>query len=232
MLFQSTLSVRRATKPFFDIPIAHRISIHALRKESDGCHAHFLAENVISIHALRKESDLIHAVGQTCVVISIHALRKESDKKSITDTMPESISIHALRKESDGLASYAAQGDYQFQSTLSVRRATTRSSLVVSGNVISIHALRKESDNRQGKECSLLALFQSTLSVRRATCLTATGIPSGALFQSTLSVRRATQGRQRGQRHRRISIHALRKESDTDSLEPSPVQNNFNPRSP
>ena len=33
--FQSTLSVRRAT----------------------GCHAHFLAEDIISIHALRKESD-------------------------------------------------------------------------------------------------------------------------------------------------------------------------------
>ena len=34
-----------------------------------------------------------------------------------------------------------------FQSTLSVRRATTRSGLIVSGDVISIHALRKESDS-------------------------------------------------------------------------------------
>ena len=60
MLFQSTLSVRRAT----------------LLVRSDE------SPIFISIHALRKESDLVNTVGQTHVVISIHALRKESDNYS------------------------------------------------------------------------------------------------------------------------------------------------------
>ena len=78
-----------------------------------------------------------------------------------------------------------------FQSTLSVRRATTRSGLIVSGDVISIHALRKESDR------------------------TITPIkPLARLFQSTLSVRRATWRRGVLEAQRNISIHALRKESD------------------
>ena len=35
ILFQSTLSVRRATKILSEIDINNKISIHALRKESD-----------------------------------------------------------------------------------------------------------------------------------------------------------------------------------------------------
>ena len=57
LLFQSTLSVRRAT--------------HA---QGHGDHG-----PRISIHALRKESDVHHAVARVLLVISIHALRKESD---------------------------------------------------------------------------------------------------------------------------------------------------------
>ncbi len=55
--FQSTLSVRRAT----------RANRHRRRRQ------------IISIHALRKESDL--TIAQTSILpdISIHALRKESD---------------------------------------------------------------------------------------------------------------------------------------------------------
>ncbi len=36
------------------------------------------------------------------------------------------ISIHALHEESDQLAQATAQGDYEFQSTLSMRRATAQ----------------------------------------------------------------------------------------------------------
>ena len=57
-VFQSTLSVRRATKNKIDTTSTNLISIHALRKESD-C---FVSKNnpnyAISIHALRKESDM------------------------------------------------------------------------------------------------------------------------------------------------------------------------------
>ena len=56
--FQSTLSVRRATRPptVLSYP-ALCISIHALRKESDGQYHGAVGGGVISIHALRKESD-------------------------------------------------------------------------------------------------------------------------------------------------------------------------------
>ena len=61
-VFQSTLSVRRATwrAPLYDRGLS--ISIHALRKESDGKRLHADADNAISIHALRKESDPRSAV--------------------------------------------------------------------------------------------------------------------------------------------------------------------------
>ncbi len=56
-IFQSTLSVRRATAVQVTFSKVHPISIHALRKESDL--ADMIAEQPdgISIHALRKESD-------------------------------------------------------------------------------------------------------------------------------------------------------------------------------
>ena len=79
----------------------------------------------------------------------------------------------------------------EFQSTLSVRRATySPSHLTGRRSSISIHALRKESD-------------VSPILDR---------IP--LIFQSTLSVRRATVGRFDGPAGELISIHALRKESD------------------
>ena len=78
-----------------------------------------------------------------------------------------------------------------FQSTLSVRRATP----------IFDETYRAK-------------LFQSTLSVRRATNLLRKNF-DGTRFQSTLSVRRATLQLAGEVRHADISIHALRKESDT-----------------
>ena len=55
-----------------------------------------------------------------------------------------------------------------FQSTLSVRRATSRHAGGLPGHIISIHALRKESDFIAIDYVTGVA-FQSTLSVRRAT---------------------------------------------------------------
>ena len=100
----------------------------------------------------------------------------------------------------------------EFQSTLSVRRATnewrTRAvgvdisihalrkesdiacTTAIPNNTISIHALRKESDLTRWTQADW-QLFQSTLSVRRATG-TKTDPLKVKLFQSTLSVRRAT----------------------------------------
>ena len=57
ILFQSTLSVRRATGLRFDMADGYQISIHALRKESDQQTFPVDFYPAISIHALRKESD-------------------------------------------------------------------------------------------------------------------------------------------------------------------------------
>ena len=59
-----------------------------------------------------------------------------------------------------------------------------------------------------------MAIFQSTLSVRRATPIFDETYRA-KLFQSTLSVRRATLQLAGEVRHADISIHDLRKESDT-----------------
>ena len=55
--FQSTLSVRRATRLDEHVADKDMISIHALRKESDIACERIVNTSLISIHALRKESD-------------------------------------------------------------------------------------------------------------------------------------------------------------------------------
>ena len=58
LTFLSTLSLRRATRPFCMIIIAViKISIHALLAESDRLRRKELQRNHISIHALLAESD-------------------------------------------------------------------------------------------------------------------------------------------------------------------------------
>ena len=66
--FQSTLSVRRATG--VDAGEAHgvKISIHALREESDPDQWRVAAQAAISIHALREESDSAQGNTATPVV--------------------------------------------------------------------------------------------------------------------------------------------------------------------
>ena len=102
----------------------------------------------ISIHALREESDLADSpVERVRVGISIHALREESDSDtSATVPATAAISIHALREESDADRMDAYRCGLGFQSTLSVRRATQLSWYRQQHDRISIHALREESD--------------------------------------------------------------------------------------
>ena len=80
----------------------------------------------------------------------------------------------------------------EFQSTLSMRRATDSLDCVPEDLPISIHALHEESDT-------------ITRGAREETV---------AVFQSTLSMRRATLRRTDVEQHRKISIHALHEESD------------------
>ena len=115
------------------------------------------------------------------------------------------ISIHALRKESDPPQKQEGQHN----------------------DPISIHALRKESDSMRLNPLDGNLLFQSTLSVRRAT-YELPGRISDVKFQSTLSVRRATRWRRGMPGCMGISIHALRKESDSlTDFQPSPQSRKF-----
>ena len=134
----------------------------------------------------------------------------------------------------------ATLGSGEFQSTLSLRRATETLPAAIQTVIISIHALLAESDGPQGVSVTNATVFQSTLSLRRATLrrlaaqapehpdfnprspcgerleIRETDTPE-QIFQSTLSLRRATSGDQRVLGIQGISIHALLAESDSSS---------------
>ena len=105
--------------------------------------------------------------------------------------MPLAISIHALRKESDILDKRRDSAIIKFQSTLSVRRATTQTAHLLIDPAISIHALRKESDPARragaGEQCISIHALRKESDLPYGNKNYATGE-----FQSTLSVRRAT----------------------------------------
>ena len=75
MIFQSTLSVRRATMTNRGVVMIDVFqSTLSVRRMGDGGFLDF------SIHALRKESDVAVERQAVAARISIHALRKESDE--------------------------------------------------------------------------------------------------------------------------------------------------------
>ena len=124
-LFQSTLSMRRATQYHYGQTVNLSISIHALHEESDPPWTLALTSRLIfqstlsmrratrrrrypaeyraiSIHALHEESDVLGSMwGNLNLPISIHALHEESDTGFIRGARRLPISIHALHEESD-----------------------------------------------------------------------------------------------------------------------------------
>ena len=186
------------------------ISIHALLAESDVV---FLSNDIawaISIHALLAESDGGDRGDRPAGGgISIHALLAESDLPEVEQAKEGAISIHALLAESDAIGAPIAAMELIFQSTLSLRRATSSFS--------SFHPLPKA--------------FQSTLSLRRATPGQRNRTSAGE-FQSTLSLRRATGRAGEQIPVPTISIHALLAESDAVPASRTGSGWHFNPRSP
>ena len=100
---------------------------------------------MISIHALHEESDNTAAAIIRNSTISIHALHEESDRRNSADAQWVLISIHALHEESDPSLT-VRYAHSEFQSTLSMRRATGFPSVRRAEDTISIHALHEESD--------------------------------------------------------------------------------------
>ena len=170
--FQSTLSVRRATPRTPDAVRRQSKfqSTLSVRRATYKVHLD-AAPTDISIHALRKESDVARHRIQMHLVISIHALRKESDLplNSRPVIRLQFQSTLSVRRATSALQWRVR--NLLFQSTLSVRRATLIHTIGQTHVVISIHALRKESDFIPNYLISSDFVFQSTLSVRRATML-------------------------------------------------------------
>ena len=101
-IFQSTLSMRRATRVKRQIERHAVISIHALHEESDTYDGHLNLTFFISIHALHEESDC-SIIARMCVAILFQ-------------------STLSMRRAT--LHPFSHQSKEVFQSTLSMRRAT------------------------------------------------------------------------------------------------------------
>ena len=88
------------------------------------------------------------AVLPVSLVISIHALHEESDQSFLASHVIDGeISIHALHEESDARFFDISNLLREFQSTLSMRRATKSLGADPDQIAISIHALHEESDH-------------------------------------------------------------------------------------
>ena len=113
--FQSTLSVRRATSCIRPLTSTKHISIHALREESDWDYAgEILGWREISIHALREESDPDPVEPGPRGPISIHALREESD---CTDGQHVSHCGTSILRTSSRVAGFEVKTRYSNHST-------------------------------------------------------------------------------------------------------------------
>ena len=107
MLFQSTLSVRRATILHRNSYTLRNISIHALRKESDvydssGVLRKSLFQSTLSVRRATRPMlvRLAYFLFQSTL-----SVRRATLRRNICDCR-ECISIHALRKESDRAAGH------------------------------------------------------------------------------------------------------------------------------
>ena len=102
LVFQSTLSVRRATNGAIKTIGNIVISIHALREESDPLGSFWPGEIMISIHALREESDFHVGVPELDVMLFQSTLSvRRATLQAQAGLQTHGISIHALREESD-----------------------------------------------------------------------------------------------------------------------------------
>ena len=153
------------------------------------------------------------------VLISIHALREESDVYFIREQFKAmEISIHALREESDSSKTGSNKETNIFLSTPPARRATHGNAKPQPGMDISIHALREESDTGTADKPAPYEDFypRPPRGERQRSCISLVRAP---IFLSTPSARRATPGLgDKWFRENQISIHALREESDANTV--------------
>ena len=130
------------------VAVAEDISIHALHEESDASrHATYMLMTVFQSTLSMRRATGKSAESVRADWISIHALHEESDGANQVIAETRHISIHALHEESDQ-AFRVGSGLCEFQSTLSMRRATQLTHTGFGTKTISIHALHEESDEQ------------------------------------------------------------------------------------
>ena len=146
--FLSTLSLRRATAPPYNLMIHHKNfyprSPCGERRFSAGRESD--TTKFLSTLSLRRATSA-NCNCRSARPISIHALLAESDDIPVTVICNVPISIHALLAESDQYWATRARAAQLFLSTLSLRRATRRATGTAGSLAISIHALLAESDD-------------------------------------------------------------------------------------
>ena len=195
MIFQSTLSSRRATPhpatptsppPEFQSTLSSRRATEALDELS--------AFKKISIHALLTESDVyagtvsyIYQVFQSTLSSRRATVRPGRTRRS---RLKFQSTLSSRRATRISIVPAEVRPNFNPRSPHGERQASTRTK--TGSTEISIHALLTESDPERYPADTADALFQSTLSSRRATHASSSCIPFPGSFQSTLSSRRAT----------------------------------------
>ena len=157
LVFQSTPSARRATVMGWPCCARAKISIHALREESDSGGWWFPATTQNFNPRPPRGERLSFAIS---VVMAAIFQSTPSARRATLPSLPF-VALAVI-----------------FQSTPSARRATTPDYRGVWDIIISIHALREESDDVFPDTTIAQEVFQSTPSARRATLLCFTRLPS------------------------------------------------------
>ena len=186
------------------------------RGERPGCFLQHRLQLRISIHALREESDYLSAGGYRHS--SDFNPRPPRGERPLFVVYRAVMYFHFNPRPPRGERQEPDRGGqtfFEFQSTPSARRATepTPAGLFLRidfnprpprgerrarcggsafGSCISIHALREESDLDVTQKVISRIEFQSTPSARRATPVASTHSCAPSVFQSTPSARRAT----------------------------------------
>ena len=208
--FQSTPSARRATGCCGELSVDVNISIHALREEGDGGQHQGKRRVPISIHALREESDMPQPTSTpTTCDFNPRPPRGERPRYS-----------WSLRQRSRNFNPRPPRGERLHCLLFQYSHLD-----------ISIHALREESDPCLWSPAPWQADFNPR-PPRGERLIPRYEICAALGFQSTPSARRATPWRKSNRTRFRISIHALREESDLRGFLAGRWLFDFNPRPP
>ena len=169
-MFQSTHSLRSATLPGISLCQEWRVSIHALLAECDArCDHRRSRSRIVSIHALLAECDRKPGRPSLYTEVSIHALLAECDQGY--GPPPYQASSFNPRTPCGVRQSHLPPLPCMvpFQSTHSLRSATTKTTNKKGTQYVSIHALLAECDWWVNEVSTLGYMFQSTHSLRSAT---------------------------------------------------------------